>query len=394
MAKLINVFCVSDYFLPGFLGGGPITTLANMRKVLQGKVTLSIFTRDRDLGTSSQYKEIKTNQWLDTQDGPVYYATPNCFGPRGIKNAIKQFDFNIVYLNSFFSPRASILPYLILRRLPFKRPIVLAPRGEFSPGAISIKGTKKKLYLTLTRFFGLYQDIFWHASTKMEANDIANLFPDATERILIAADPVLTNDIDTEHSRSEKETGHLRIAFVSRISPMKNLDGLLRILSLVSMPIKLDVFGPIEDERYWKTCNELIEQLPHNIEVTAHGAIPPNSVSQTFSRFDVFAFPTHGENFGHVIFESLRAGTPVLLSEKTAWKPDNTEALTIIPLGDTSGWRAAIEQAANRSSEEQKQLVKAARSYARTYINNMSAIHENLQLFQKALGRKSNPERN
>ncbi len=385
MTKKIDILCISEYFLPGFLGGGPITTLVNMRKKLSEQVTLSIFTRDRDLGATTQYSGIEANQWIETPDGPIYYASPDAFGVRGMRQALANKDFDIVYLNSFFSPKASIFPFLALRRATPRLPVLLAPRGEFSIGALAIKRHKKNIFLTIARLLNLYKDVFWHASTSREADDIQRNFPNAAGRIFIAADPVFAESPESELSVTKKEVGHLRIAFISRISPKKNLDGLIDILATVSLPVRLDVFGPIEDESYWKKCTELIRRLPENIEVAAHGPIATEMVTGTFSQHDLFAFPTHGENFGHVIFEALRAGTPVLLSDQTPWQKDDAGALSIIPLHDTHGWRVAIENAANRTNEEQERIRYAARNYAKRYTQMTEAKDENLELFSKVL---------
>src|SRR5699024_2078193 len=63
-----------------------------------------------------------------------------------------------------------------------------------------------------------------------------------------------------------------------------------------------------------------IRKLPSNIEVDYKGLIPHNLVLNTFEKYHFFLFPTHGENFGHVISESLISGTPVIISNQTPWK--------------------------------------------------------------------------
>jgi glycosyltransferase involved in cell wall biosynthesis len=36
--------------------------------------------------------------------------------------------------------------------------------------------------------------------------------------------------------------------------------------------------------------------------------------------FDLLVLPTRGENFGHVVLESLAAGTPVIVGRDTPWQ--------------------------------------------------------------------------
>jgi len=383
MDGIISVLCISDYFSPGFLGGGPITTLCHMRKQLLGHVSFSIFTRDRDLGAKTQYPGIETNRWLDTPQGSIYYATPDNFGIQGLRWVLRTRNFDVIYLNSYFSPYASIIPYIFIRRSTPKRRILLAPRGEFSPGALAIKKCKKLFFLKLVRILGLYRDVFWHASSLIENRDILRQFPEAAGRIHVAPDPVSLESSGTTPLSVTRDVGKLRIAFISRISPMKNLDGLIDMLAGVSVRVTHDIFGPIEDDAYWRLCKQRIAALPDNIQVRFHGAIAPEAVSRTFANYDLFAFPTHGENFGHVIFEALRAGTPVLISDQTPWQPDKGGAITVISLDDSNGWRSAIESAANRTSEEQERVRSASLEYAKRYACEKSSFRENLEMFRK-----------
>jgi glycosyltransferase involved in cell wall biosynthesis len=58
----------------------------------------------------------------------------------------------------------------------------------------------------------------------------------------------------------------------------------------------------------------------------------PDDVPGTFAQYDLFAFPSRGENFGHVVLESLSVGTPVLVSDRTPWKGGESDALEVLPI--------------------------------------------------------------
>ncbi len=381
-ARLTKVLCCVDYFLPGYAGGGPIRSIANMQKLLAGDVELDILTRDRDLGAAAPYQGIAVNSWNQTNGGRVFYAGPKMFGVCGLQYCMEKERFDLVYLNSFFSPHASIRPYLWLRRTHPELPILIAPRGEFSPGALGLKHTKKRAFLTIARAMGLYRDVQWHASTADEKEDILRQFP-AAAAIHLAADPVIA-----EHGQSlpdglsTEQDDLLRIVFISRISPMKNLDGLLRIIATLPCRARLDIFGPIEDVAYWRMCEELIEGLPPHLSAQYKGPLAPEAVSSTFAAYHLFAFPTLGENFGHVVFEALRVGTPVLLSDRTPWRTQATGAITAIPLNDTKGWRSALYRAATQTPEERLEMRAATRSYARVYVRNSDDLRKNVLMFE------------
>lgn len=174
----------------------------------------------------------------------------------------------------------------------------------------------------------------------------------------------------------------LRLGFISRISPMKNLDGLLRMLGTASCRAELDIFGPIEDRSYWQRCENLIGKLPPNVTAVYKGPLTPDYVSRTFATYDLFPFPTLGENFGHVIFEALRAGTPVLLSDCTPWANQDTGAITVLSLDDPDGWRAAFDQAARRTPEQRHHLRQVTRAYAKTYARNSGTRQQNLAMLE------------
>lgn len=386
----ITVLCVMDYYLPGFKGGGPIRTLANMVDLLAGYVQFAIVTRDRDLGARLPYDSARVGNWQQIGNGLVYYADPQSFGVRAVAKAGASRHIDVVYLNSFFGFRSSISIYLhhhLSRRKDAR--LLLAPRGEFSPGALAIKRLRKKSFLGVAKLLCLYRDIWWHASTAREAEDILRLFPFAKGKIYLAADPVSVSPlVDRSGEWPRKVPGELRIAFISRISPMKNLDGLLKILAGIDRRIDLAIYGPLEDEVYWQRCEELVEALPLNVVVRRGDSLEPNDVSATFAQHDLFAFPTLGENFGHVIFESLRAGTPVLISDQTPWQDDPSGAVTVAPLESLGKWRAEIELAADRDNAQQQSVRLAAIEYARRYVMSDQTLRDNLKMFQDLVGRK------
>jgi len=68
-----------------------------------------------------------------------------------------------------------------------------------------------------------------------------------------------------------------------------------------------DIYGTLEDLKYWNECQELIKKLPDNIKVKYMGIVKPDMVVPVFSFYDLFLFPSGGENYGHVIAESLTA---------------------------------------------------------------------------------------
>lgn len=260
-----------------------------------------------------------------------------------------------------------------------KGPMVLAPRGEFSPGAISIKAYKKLPYLWFCRLIGLYRGIIWHASTTAEADDIRRQFGALDEvvrigevPIRIASDPLSYSDHHLQgrdESFAMKKAGEARIVFLSRISRKKNLEYALNLLSQLSGKVKFDIYGPIEDFSYWRRCQKVISALPSSVHVAYAGQVPANEVQKVFSEYHLFLFPTLGENFGHVIPEALSAGCLVLLSDRTPWRGLEQAAIGWdIALEDSKGFQSALEMLVAMDNQEFARRSGEAKAFMVRYI--------------------------
>src|SRR5699024_11094165 len=120
--------------IPGYKGGGPIKTIKNLVDQTSPTLNLKIVTRNHDLGESTAYKGIISGSWNEVGPAKVFYTDRNLAGLRQIIKIIFQEKYDIIYLNSFFSFRFSILPQLMAKLL--RKKVVLGPRGEFSAGAL------------------------------------------------------------------------------------------------------------------------------------------------------------------------------------------------------------------------------------------------------------------
>lgn len=384
MREKKHILCIINTYQPGYKGGGPIKTIANLVSSLGEEYEFYIVTRDRDLKDRQPYKNVLVDVWVRLGRSMVYYTSPKKFSFYGIKNILKSVEYDILYLNSFLSVKATIIP-LLLRRFGVLKysSVIIAPRGEFSNGALGIKSLKKKIYILIARYMGLYDGLIWQASSEKEKQDIQQIMGWVAKKILIAP-----NLLSKENNVSEKRDRYCKTktkaVFLSRISPMKNLKYVMRILKKVSTEIDLSIYGPIEDHEYWLECEKLKNKIPSSCDVHYRGEVIPEKVYDVFSSHDVFLFPTKGENYGHVIYESLVAGTCVVVSDQTPWKQDDSSAVEVISLEDEDSWVEAVERWALYTDEKLLSMREAAQTYARKYIESSQALAQNRALFQLA----------
>jgi glycosyltransferase involved in cell wall biosynthesis len=339
--KGVRVLVHADFFRPGYKCGGPAVSLSRIMERYQGKAEFFTFTRDRDLGDTHAYPNVVPDVWTEAFGGRVYYASPGRWGLRQFMKAVHEVSPDVVYFNSYFSPitRGALLRRF-LGRLRGVR-VLLAPRGEFSKGALGLKATRKRVYLRMANLLHLHDRVLWHVSSPHERSDVERVVPWIPKTFVLAPDlpPRVTRS-----ARIEKLAGQARFIFVSRIAPMKNLAHAIRLLARVRGEIRLEVYGPKEDAAYWAECEQAIAALPDSATVAYHGPVSPDDVPCAISSGHAFLLPTRGENFGHAIAEAFAATRPSLVSDRTPWRGlEAAGAGWDIPLEDEQTWVHALQ---------------------------------------------------
>lgn len=376
------------YYLPGFKSGGPTRTIANLVEQLGDEFQFRIITADRDALDDLPYADVFTGAWNSLGKAHVCYIPERMRSARLLIRLIRETPHDLLYLNSFFNPVFTLIP-LVARRMGLipRRPVVIAPRGEFSPGALALKPWKKVVFQNISQQLGIYDGLLWQASSIHESADIGRVMGSTAGRIAVAPD---VSQAPSEYIPEREKPGlqtraALRIVFLSRISPKKNLRGALEILARTDRGVIFDIYGPIEEAGYWRQCQSVMAGLPSRVRVEYKGAVPHERVHEILAQYDLFFLPTFGENFGHVILEALLSGCPVLLSDRTPWRDLASKGIGWdLSLSDTRGFLRAIETISQMSRPERDQMSKQAHRYARQQIENNDIIQRNRRLFLAA----------
>jgi glycosyltransferase involved in cell wall biosynthesis len=387
------VLTFARYFLPGFRAGGPIRSIANLVDGLGEEFEFRIVTLDRDFGDGRPYPAVATDLWTRLGKAWVMYVERQRFGLRKVASIAQQTPHDLVYLNSFFDPRFTqqVLLARRIHRLP-DRPVLIAPRGEFSEGALQIKRFRKTLFINTARVLGLYKNATWHATSPYETADIRRQIKPTDSRCIVVA-PNLSSDaatIDSGEARAPRVPGMpLQVCFLSRISRKKNLDYALRVLARVRVPIDFTIYGPLEDPKYWGECQALIDELPSNIRAVYSGELQHAKVEPTFRQHDVFFFPTRGENFGHVIQEALNAGLAILISDQTPWRGLQQDGVGwALPLSDQGGFVQVLDELGGWDASRFDNTRASAIVYAAKTKNTKETLHASRLLFRNALSQQ------
>lgn len=364
-----KILCFTSYYLPGFKSGGPLRSLLHMQEWLGDEYEFGIVSRNRDLGERAPYQDLATCTWHAVRGASVWYLPAPQWRPGPILRAIREYGPDALYFHSSVDFSLTIVP-LLLRRLGFiprRIPVLVAPRGEYSPGARAIKEGRKKAFFRAARLIGLYGGVTWHATKDEEEAQVRSLWGRDVD-VIVAPNLPSKSPAGTLPARPAKQAGALRLVFLSRISRMKNLHGALALLRDVAAPVTLDIYGPREDPAYWQECEALLARLPPNVDARYRGGLAPDEVIPTLATYDAFLLPSLGENFGHVIHEALLAGCPVILSDRTPWRHLAESRVGFdIPLDRPEAFRSAIERLAAMDEREHRSWCDNARAYGARY---------------------------
>lgn len=385
----MKIITFNGSYIPGFKAGGPIRSIENMAYYLKEEITFHIFTNDRDNGDKIPYEKIIQDEWNKIGNEEVYYKSPNQNLIKAMSNELNTSDYDCVLLNGFFSEYT--IRYLILnkfKKIP-KRKIFLMPRGDFSEGALSLKKSKKALYTLFLSILKLDKNVQYLATSEEELNQIKKIRK-YNEMYLVSNFP--SKDLDTvTPNKVDKKVNELSLIYISRITPVKNLKFALNLFFDIKKNVSLDIYGPIYDYKYYKECLDIIKTLPSNIKVNYYGEINHKWISYIIRKYHAMILPTLGENYGHIIVESLINSTPVIISDNTPWnKINNYKAGWTIPLNSHKEYIKIIDDLIELNNIDYNIYRENANEFIRNNHDVSSIKNMYLKIFLNNKGEKEN----
>ncbi|MBK6696358.1 MAG: glycosyltransferase [Myxococcales bacterium] len=260
-------------------------------------------------------------RWLTTPEVPgvetiVYPRLP---GPRvlglstsfrrGIREAARH--VHLVHNNGLW-----MLPnvHAGLAARAARTPLVTSPRGVFAPWAMNRSKRTKRIMWLLGQGSSVRSTALFHATSEAELADIRRLGFKAPVAII-------PNGIDLppSASRDAQGAGPRVLLFLGRIHPVKGVDLLLHCWQRVAKELpdwELHIVGP-EDANAVS-----MRALSHELALQRVRFLGPRFGAAkflTYANAELYILPTHTENFGMTIAESLACGTPVITTRGAPW---------------------------------------------------------------------------
>lgn len=168
------------------------------------------------------------------------------------------------------------------------------------------------------------------------------------------------------------------LLFLGRIHPKKGVDLLLhgyqKLVASLDRPPALVIAGPAENLELVQHLQTVAKTLPSSAAVYWPGLLQGDEKWGALRSAEVFVLPSHQENFGLAVAESLAVGTPVLLSHQVnIWREIVDDRAGLAAPDTAEGAESLLAGWYNLSPDQRLAMRnRAADCYARRF--NIDAV--------------------
>jgi len=225
-----------------------------------------------------------------------------------LRDHVKEYD--LIHLHVPFT-----YPFLSAARNASAggRRFVVMPHGLLDPWSLSQKYLKKLVYYRFIEQYNLRQCAGINVTSALEEDGVSKLgYGNKTTLIRLCVE---MQDIS---NRAYMSNGSLRLLFLSRLHPVKDLPTILAALQVLvreGCNVVLSVVGD-GDPHYVRYILRRIDQLNLRRYVTLHGFLEGENKAQAYNDADLFILPSFHENFGLAVLEAMAASLPVIISDQ------------------------------------------------------------------------------
>jgi glycosyltransferase involved in cell wall biosynthesis len=368
---VMKIFFPLEVFYPS-QAGGPANTIYWVTKNLQnfGFEPIIVST---DKGIRP---EVPLNRWIDSDGGKaIYIKTLNLNFPF-TQTIVSLFNFyraDVVHISSFFFPTAFVTA-LAARFL--KKKLVWSARGELDTVALEHSRLRKLPILwIIKKFIGKYP--VFHATCDEEAVYIKKVFG---ESALIVQIPNYI-EIPAEHERSAGKY----LLYIGRIHPKKAIDNLIKALQLSEEFMKSEYVLKIAGtgkKQFEDELRELVAKLDLSEKVIFVGQVEGEAKQKILADAFWTIMPSHTENFGIVVLESLAQSTPVIASKGSPWASLESEKIGFWTGNAPAELSLKIKEILNMPKSEYEEYRQRCRGFVEREFDIEKNIEKWIELYK------------
>lgn len=221
-------------------------------------------------------------------------------------------------------------------------------------------------------------NITFHTTSNIETAYLKRVFP-KHEKII-----QLPNYIQiSERSPVTKENYFLIIGRIDRKKGIENaISACLNSTKFMRSDFKLKIVGD-RNNAYGAELEDLVSKnkAEHKVEFIDHISII-SVKNKIFSQAYFTLLPSHTENFGNVVVESLMHGTPVLASKGTPWEILSRSGAGFWVCNSVESIKATIDKIFELSLFEYQHMCSSARALSVDEFGIKKNIYKWIQVLQ------------
>ena len=344
--------------------GGPANSVYWLTKHLKRQgIDPVIVASDLGLGSNEP-----RNKWIENEAGSVIHVkTFTSLVPlvQAITSLGSIRKADVVHLSSVFYPVAFVTAFAAWL---LGKKIVWSTRGELDPPVLTDSPRRKRPVRWAIKQF-LANEVVFHSTCDQETSYIKNAFGEKAKVVQIP------NFIDPPVAVAR--TADKYLLYLGRIHPKKAIDNLIKAISLNNdfqdrgYKLKIAGRGP---SQYESKLKNLTSELNLNDKVEFVGQVEGDEKQTLFANAFCTILPSHTENFGMVVLESLAQNTPVIASKGTPWKILEREKAGVW----TDNSPECLSQAISRIIQMDADEYEEFRSRGRDFVESEFSIEKNI----------------
>ncbi|MEM2109050.1 MAG: GT4 family glycosyltransferase PelF [Candidatus Odinarchaeota archaeon] len=274
----------------------------------------------------------------------------------------------------------------IIGAMKHNKPSIITDHGIFLRERLmelskaKIKGLAEEMWLDVLT--GLSRLIYTNATL---VTSVCNYNVNwVTEKLRIPRDKfkVIYNGVDPERLKPVEtpKPPYRVVGSISRVHPIKDIKTFIKAADIVLKKegnVKFFVVGPVDDQKYYKECLNLIKKLGISENFIFTGS-RGEDILYWYNLFDIFVLSSISEGFPMSTIEAMACGTPVIVTDVGGAAEPVEDCGYVIPSGDA-------EQLAQRILEilQSKEVAEKFSENARRKVVEKFSLSKIMSEYEK-----------
>lgn len=267
-----------------------------------------------------------------------------------------------------------------------KKPYLITPRGMLYPQDIAKSST---FFKRLSLRWRLLRDLNRAACVQVTCDEEMRHCRDLGVTSPIA---VIPNPVEIKDYSYKKEDTVFRLGYLGRLSPRKNVEGLIRAFATLgdeAQPAELLIIGG-GDKDYEQRLQAEVEQSGLK-NVRFAGFLSGEEKDRAIASCSVLAMPSEFENLGNVVLEGLVRRIPCIATKGSPWQELATEHCGWWVDYSQEAITEAVRQALHTSPDELKAMGDNGRRLMERRYSVEAVAKDFVSLYQWIVGKADKP---